>query len=111
MRVCVVPGDLPKWPASSLPRERLARSSMNVRLFADKTTLGRAAAAQAAEVIRREIAANGAVRILTATGGSQFEFLEVLTQVRDVAWDRVEMFHLDEYVGISAAHPASFCRY
>jgi glucosamine-6-phosphate deaminase len=46
-----------------------------------------------------------------ATGASQFEFLDALTKRADVDWSRVEMFHLDEYLGIPAEHPASFRRY
>lgn len=84
---------------------------MNVRLLSDKILLGRVAAAQAATLIRRAVAARGAARILVATGGSQFEFLDALTQTRDLPWEQVEMFHLDEYVGLSPKHPASFCRY
>ncbi len=84
---------------------------MKIRQFRDKRALGRAAANQAAELIRRAIAARGRARILVATGGSQFEFLEELTATPDVAWAQVEMFHLDEYVGLSAEHPASFRKY
>lgn len=84
---------------------------MNVRLFDDKVALGRAAATQAAELIRSAIAEKGSARILAATGGSQFEFLAALTREPGIAWETVEMFHLDEYVGLSADHPASFRKY
>jgi len=84
---------------------------MNIRVYNDKTALGREAAAQAADVIRRAIAERGTARILVATGQSQFEFLDALTKAPDLAWPRVEMFHLDEYVGLPADHPASFRRY
>ena len=46
-----------------------------------------------------------------ATGNSQFEFLDALVHDDTVDWKRVEMFHLDEYVGLNADHPASFQRY
>ena len=46
-----------------------------------------------------------------ATGASQFEFLEALTSNGAIDWTRVEMFHLDEYLGIPPEHPASFRRY
>ncbi len=46
-----------------------------------------------------------------ATGASQFEFLEALTSRTDIDWSRVEMFHLDEYIGLPADHPASFRRF
>jgi glucosamine-6-phosphate deaminase len=84
---------------------------MNLRLFPDKNALGRAAAHQAAALIRRAIAERGTARILAATGGSQFEFLAALVQEPGVAWGEVEMFHLDEYVGLGVDHPASFRRY
>ena len=51
------------------------------------------------------------MRLLVATGASQFEFLEALTRRTDIDWSRVEMFHLDEYIGLPADHPASFRRF
>lgn len=84
---------------------------MNVRLFPDKHTLGAAAAEDAAHAIAAAVRERGSCRILAATGASQFEFLAALTASRDVPWPRVELFHLDEYVGLGADHPASFRRY
>lgn len=84
---------------------------MVLRLFRDKISLGQAAAEQAASAIRRAIQARGVARILVATGASQFEFLEALTQAPHIDWEKVEAFHLDEYVGLSPTHPGSFRKY
>jgi len=84
---------------------------MHLTIFPDKKSLAEAAAAQAVRIIREAIVTRGGARIIAATGASQFEFLDELTQARDIAWERVEMFHLDEYIGIPAEHPASFRRY
>jgi glucosamine-6-phosphate deaminase len=84
---------------------------VKLRVFDDKQEMGRAAAAQAAEAIRRAITERGRARIIAATGASQFEFLDALTATPDVEWEKVEMFHLDEYVGLPATHPASFRKY
>src|SRR3954469_8688631 len=84
---------------------------MNIKVFKDKLTLARAAADQAATIIRKAISDKGAARIIAATGASQFEFLDALTAMRDIDWKRVEMFHLDEYIGIPMSHPASFRSY
>lgn len=84
---------------------------MILRIFADKITMGRAAANQAAIRIAEAIACRGSARILAATGGSQFEFLDALTQIAWLDWTKVEMFHLDEYVGLSIDDPASFRKY
>ncbi|HEX9186288.1 MAG TPA: glucosamine-6-phosphate deaminase [Vicinamibacteria bacterium] len=84
---------------------------MDVRVFDTKQELGRAAAERAAAAIGEAIVRSGAARVIAATGASQFEFLDALTARGDVDWKRVEMFHLDEYVGLPEAHPASFRRY
>lgn len=84
---------------------------MIIKVFDDKTALGEAAAEQSATAIRKAIAERGSARIIAATGASQFEFLESLTGASDLEWPRVEMFHLDEYVGIPITHPASFRKY
>ncbi len=84
---------------------------MNIKIFDNKISLGQAAAEQAANAIRQAFTANGNARIIAATGASQFEFLAALTNAPDIDWTKVEMFHLDEYVGMSIAHPASFRKY
>src|SRR6266568_4261848 len=84
---------------------------MVLKLFDDKRALATAAAEQAATAIRRAVADRGKARIIAATGASQFEFLEALTSLPGIDWKQVEMFHLDEYIGLPASHPASFSNY
>jgi glucosamine-6-phosphate deaminase len=84
---------------------------MNIAVFKDKASLAAGAAAQAATAIRKAISDKGGARIIAATGASQFEFLDVLTGMPDIDWKRVEMFHLDEYIGLPLTHPASFRGY
>jgi len=84
---------------------------MEIRIFDSKAALGEAAANRAAAVLREAIAARGKARAIAATGASQFEFLDALTREGDLDWAKVEFFHLDEYVGLPASHPASFRRY
>jgi glucosamine-6-phosphate deaminase len=84
---------------------------MILRVFEDKSLLARAAAVQAAEAIRSAIADRGRARIVAATGAAQFDFLELLTATPGIEWKKVELFHLDEYIGLPADHPASFCRF
>ena len=84
---------------------------MTVRIFEDKRSLSQAAADRAAVVIRRAVADQGRARIVVATGTSQLDFLDSLTKAEGIDWQRVEMFHLDEYVGLPVTHPASFRKY
>jgi glucosamine-6-phosphate deaminase len=89
---------------------------MQVKTYIDRLTMSRAAARRAARVLRDAIAARGQARLIAATGASQLDFLDALTGAPHAAdagvdWSRVEMFHLDEYVGLPIDHPASFRKY
>ncbi len=70
-----------------------------------------AAAGQASQSLLTLLENQGSVRLLAATGASQIEFLSILTVNTWIDWSRVELFHLDEYAGLSIEHPASFARY
>jgi glucosamine-6-phosphate deaminase len=84
---------------------------MEIRVFDDKRALGQAAAALAASLLRDTLARQGRAHVVAATGASQFEFLDALTAAPGIDWSRTVFFHLDEYVGLPATHPASFRRY
>jgi glucosamine-6-phosphate deaminase len=84
---------------------------MIIKVFDDKVSLGRAAAHQAGDAICQAIGKKGRARIIAATGASQFELLDALTSLPGIPWEQVELFHLDEYIGLSASHPASFNGY
>ena len=83
---------------------------MKVKVFETANEVGAAAAKQAAAKLNATIAEKGSARLLLSTGASQFTFFEHFVK-EDVDWSKVEMFHLDEYVGISDEHPASFNKY
>ena len=84
---------------------------MVIKCFNDKCEMATVAAQQAAAILRQIIQAQGTARLVAATGASQFEFLEVLTSLPGIDWQHVEMFHLDEYIGLPVLHPASFRRF
>jgi len=82
-----------------------------IKCFNDKREMAKVAAEEAASILRETIQKQGKARLIAATGAAQFEFLETLTGLSGIDWTRVEMFHLDEYIGLPASHPASFCRF
>ena len=84
---------------------------MDTLIFSDKLSLGRSAAERAAARINAAIAARGEARVIFASAASQFEFIEALIARDDIDWSKVCGFHLDEYVGLPADHPASFRRF
>ena len=83
---------------------------MDVFVKSNKSDLGQVAAGIAAEHIRSAIDTRGAANLILATGASQFEMLNALVQA-ELDWQRVTCFHLDEYIGLPEAHPASFRKF
>ncbi len=81
---------------------------MVLNVFPDKKSLGNAAAEQAAAAICSAIRDRGTACVVAATAASQAEFLDALVKAPDIDWARVELFHLDEYIGLPASHPGSF---
>src|SRR5438309_2729731 len=81
---------------------------MVLKVLPDKSSLSKMAAEHAAEAIGRAICDRGQARIIAATAASQFEFLDALTKMPGIDWQKVEVFHLDEYIGLPITHPGSF---
>ncbi len=85
--------------------------NLKVEAYESTEAMGRAAAESAAESLRALAAQNDTVAVIFATGASQMATLQALTALPDLPWDKVVGFHMDEYLGISDDHPASFRRY
>ncbi len=85
--------------------------ALSIEVHASDAHLGQAAAHFVAGKLEEAVANNGRANLALATGASQFAFLEALRRIEAIPWDRITVFHLDEYQGMSAHHPASFRRY
>ena len=85
---------------------------MNLTIHVSPTPekLGEYAAAAVAQLLNQAVSRQGCARLILSTGASQFETLDALVKM-DVPWEQVEMFHLDEYVGLPITHGASFRKY
>lgn len=84
---------------------------MKIKIFETKQEMGKAAAEEAARILKSTIKEKDKAVFVAATGASQFEFLENLTNIPSIDWSKTTMFHLDEYVNIPETHPASFRKY
>jgi glucosamine-6-phosphate deaminase len=82
-----------------------------VRVFRNAFEMAQGAASDGAAALEQAIQEFGKARLVAATGTSQLQFLAALTADRGVDWSRVELFHLDEYIGLDESHPASFAKY
>jgi glucosamine-6-phosphate deaminase len=90
--------------------EKLEVGTLKLEVHDSAAAAGEAAALATAEAIRQANGVDG-LGVIFATGNSQLETLHALTSMPDIPWRKITGFHLDEYVGISDLHPASFRRY
>src|ERR1700750_74916 len=79
-----------------------------VHVYASKQTMGVASANEAAGIINSAVQRFGSARIMVATGNSQLDLVSQLVRQPGIDWRSVEIFHMDEYVGLPASHPSSF---
>jgi glucosamine-6-phosphate deaminase len=87
--------------------QKFQAGNARAAVYASAAGAGTAAAAQAAKLIQIAIAKQGRARVIGATGNSQIPFADALV-AQDIDWEKVELFHMDEYAGMKADHPSSF---
>jgi glucosamine-6-phosphate deaminase len=93
------------------PLNETKLADLRIGIYRTNEEMGAAAAEEAAQVVRRAVEDRGSATIIVATGNSQLTFLAALRALPPdlaIPWQRVNIFHMDEYVGLAAQHPASF---
>ena len=83
---------------------------LHTSIHATRSEAGRAAALRVQSTIAQACNARGEARVIFACAPSQDEFIEALLTL-EVDWPRVVVFHMDDYVGLTADQPQSFRHY
>jgi glucosamine-6-phosphate deaminase len=90
---------------------RFIAGKASVVVTASNEDAGVVAASIAADTLVERVAASGTASVILASGNSQLSFFAALRERTDIPWDRVAIFHMDEYIGLEAAHPKGFRHY
>ena len=85
--------------------------NMAVGIFESNVALGKAAAHDFAAIVKQAVEEHGQTLVILATGNSQLSFMHALRDIPDIPWEQLRVFHMDEYLGMSETHTASFRRY
>src|SRR3954469_12639685 len=93
-------------PVRSLQIDRLP-----IEVYSSREAMGEAAAAVAHSTLTSAIADRGEANLILATGNSQLKFLHALRDLPVISWQKIRVFHMDEYLGLDPTHPASFPRF
>ncbi|MGB8478374.1 MAG: glucosamine-6-phosphate deaminase [Acidobacteriaceae bacterium] len=91
--------------------KHLKVGTLKLEVYPSRKAAGEAAARAAADALNQLVSHGNDIAVIFATGASQLDMLCALTSMPNLPWNKVSGFHLDEYVGISSDHSASFRRY
>jgi glucosamine-6-phosphate deaminase len=83
------------------------KDNLRVQIFHSANEMGAASAEYVAGILRKAIDEKGCANLILGTGASQYLLHNELLK-KDIDWKKINLFHLDEYIGISGSHPASF---
>ena len=84
------------------------KNKLRVQIYSTRKEMGINAAKDVAELIRSLLSSQQKVNIIFAAAPSQNEFLEALCLEKDIDWQRINAFHMDEYIGVSDDAPQRF---
>lgn len=102
---------MPHSPHLNTPLNTFQVDALPVRVHATTAELAADAAQMARAFLRDTIDAQGSAAVILASANSQIDFVERLVRLGGVDWGCVTLFHMDEYLGLDAHHPASFRRF
>jgi glucosamine-6-phosphate deaminase len=94
--------------ATAAPVHPQLYDQLEVTVHSSKAALGAASASDFALLLKAALLERPEVGVIFAAANSQLPFLEAVRGRTDLEWDRVHVFHMDEYLGMAAEHPASF---
>lgn len=95
----------------STPVRTFQVDALQVEVYRHEADLVESLVRQTRSYLTQVATGHGKVAAILASGGSQIRLLKELTADERIDWSRMTLFHLDEYLGISGQHPASFGRY
>lgn len=93
-----------------MKKSEFSKDKLKVKTFETVSEMGKQAAISVAQNLNESIDEKGFANLILATGASQFSFLEHL-QKQKINWQKITVFHLDEYKDVPETHPASFRKY
>lgn len=73
---------------------------LEIKVYETRQELGIAAAADLAEIIHDLFKQKEQINIVFASAPSQQEFLDALCTYKDIEWQKINAFHMDEYINL-----------
>lgn len=84
------------------------KDKLKVKVYDNRTSMGKAAAIEASDLIIKLLNVKKEINIIFAAAPSQNDFLEALANMKNIDWNRINAFHMDEYIGLEPSAPQGF---
>ncbi len=84
------------------------KDSLEVRVYSSRTEMGNAAAADIKAKIAELLKEKEEINMIFAAAPSQNEVLYALATDKEIEWNRVNAYHMDEYIGLDKDAPQGF---
>lgn len=84
------------------------KDKLKVEIYDTRAEMGNAAARDIKAKIAQLLAEKGEINMIFAAAPSQNEVLASLAEDKEIEWNRVNAYHMDEYIGLSADAPQRF---
>ncbi len=89
----------------------MKKDALQIKIYDTRAEMGKAAAQDIAECIRKLLAEKPVIHMIFAAAPSQNEVLEYLCADETIEWERIEAFHMDEYIGLPQDAPQGFANF
>jgi len=85
--------------------------NLEVYVYPDRKEMGKSSGECIAAKIKELLSQQDELRMIFAAAPSQSETLKQLRSEKNIDWSRINVFNMDEYIGITKEHPASFSHF
>lgn len=86
----------------------LVKEKLTVKIFSSREKMGEKAAEEVAKKICEILARKDEINIIFAAAPSQEEFMNHLILDKTIEWQKINAFHMDEYIGLEKDDPQGF---
>lgn len=84
------------------------KDKLTVEIFETRKQMGEKAANDIAKKFNELIDIKGEINVIWAAAPSQNDVLKALTENESIKWNKINAFHMDEYIGLSKDAPQGF---
>ena len=91
--------------------KEMKADKLNVYVYDTRVNMGKRVANDYAEYVKALLKGKDTVNVIFAAAPSQLDFLSSLAEIEGIEWNRINVFHMDEYIGVGIDQEQSFARF